>query len=158
MKAEHNCQPATVVLSMEAYVLSGASPSLSPSLHLSLGFPLRTHPLHPPPPPPPPGRTPDRFTQLTRLTWDLPPLQRQSESCQVHLYADVINLKEKMCMLQTKGKGELKEGRRERREGVREAESVMPPACSLRNLSNLESCQDTARLCKALPPLLLACT
>lgn len=116
-----------------------------------LAFPFRTHPLHPPPPPPPPGRTPVRFTQLTRLTWDLPLLQRQSESCQVHLYADVINLKEKNVHAEDQGeKREVKEGRRERKEGVREAQSVMPPACSLGNLSNLESCQDSARLCKAL--------
>lgn len=39
------------------------------------------------------------------------------------------------------------------REGgvVGEEEGVMPSACSLGNLSNLESCQDTERLCKALP-------
>lgn len=60
-------------------------------------------------------------------------------------------------MPKTKGKGEVKEGRLEREEGVREGASVMPPACSLENLSNLESCQDTARLCEALTLLLLAC-
>lgn len=34
---------------------------------------------------------------------------------------------------------------------VEAEEGVMPSACSLGNLSNLESCQDTARLRKALP-------
>lgn len=65
-----------------------------------------------------------------------------------------------MCAPQTKGKEEVKEGEhREKGGDVGEAESVMPPACSLGNLSNLESCQDTARLCKALPlPLLSVST
>lgn len=47
-------------------------------------------------------------------------------------------------------KGERGEG--EGRGGiVGEVEGVMPSACSLGNLSNLESCQDARRLCKALP-------
>lgn len=70
----------------------------------------------------------------------------------MHLYADVINLKEKMCMQETKGREEVKKGRW----GggvVGKEEGVMPSACSLGNLSNLESCQDTERLCQALPLL-----
>lgn len=57
----------------------------------------------------------------------------------------------------TKGKDAVKEGSWERRGDVGEVEGVMPSACSLGNLSNLESCQDTVRLCKALPlPILSA--
>ena len=40
---------------------------------------------------------------------------------------------------------------REEEEGVGKEDGVMLSACSLGNLSNLESCQDTARLCNALP-------
>lgn len=53
-----------------------------------------------------------------------------------------------MCTPETKGK---EEGSNERRGGCWGEDCVMPSACSLGNLSNLESCQDTARLCKALP-------
>lgn len=62
-----------------------------------------------------------------------------------------------MCTPETKGREEVEEGSRERGRrgggegGVGEEDGVMPSACSLGNLSNLESCQDTARLCKALP-------
>lgn len=70
----------------------------------------------------------------------------------MHLYASVINLKEKNVHAgDQRGGEEAEEGSRERRGDVGEDEGVMPSACSLGNLSNLVSCQDTARLCKALP-------
>lgn len=71
----------------------------------------------------------------------------------MHLYADVINLKEKNVHARDGGE----EGRKRRGAGrgcegvVGEEEGVMASACSLGNLSNLESCQDTERLCTALP-------
>ena len=150
---------------MEAYVLSGAPPSLSPSLsssllHLSLAPLSSTHtqPLHPSPPSPPPappGRTPDRFTQLTHLTLGSPsstaPIWELSSApiCRCHKSEG-----EKCARQRPRGREEEEEGSGEGRgwEGVvGEEEGVMASACSLGNLSNLESCQDTERLCAALP-------
>lgn len=94
---------------------------------------------------PPPGQTPDRFIQLTFTLWDLPLLQCQFESCQP-TYANLINPKEKKCAWEGKEWGNVKGGGL-----VGKDEGVVPFSCSLGNSSNLESCQDIARLCEALP-------
>lgn len=70
----------------------------------------------------------------------------------MHLYVDVINLKEKNVHAGDQGERGSRGGEQGKTKGgVGEEDGVMPSACSLGNLSNLESCQDTARLCKALP-------
>lgn len=57
-----------------------------------------------------------------------------------------------MCTPETEG-GERKKRRRAEKEGVvGEEEGDMPSTCSLGNLSNLKSCQDTGRLRRAPLP------